>query len=45
MQTIATIGFDIAKSVFQVHGVDAAGQVVNCPSFLQFQFLDPTGDD
>jgi transposase len=28
MQTITTIGFDIAKSVFQVHGVDAAGHVV-----------------
>ena len=28
MQTITTIGFDIAKSVFQVHGVDATGQVV-----------------
>src|SRR5450756_1441590 len=28
MQTIATIGLDIAKSVFQVHGVDAGGQVV-----------------
>jgi transposase len=28
MQTITTIGLDIAKSVFQVHGVDAAGQVV-----------------
>ena len=28
MQTITTIGFDIAKSVFQVHGVDADGQVV-----------------
>jgi len=27
MQTISTIGLDIAKSVFQVHGVDAAGQV------------------
>ena len=26
MQTVTTIGFDIAKSVFQVHGVDAAGQ-------------------
>ena len=26
--TVATIGLDIAKSVFQVHGVDAAGQVV-----------------
>jgi transposase len=28
MQTITTIGFDIAKSVFQIHGVDAGGQVV-----------------
>jgi transposase len=28
MKTITTIGFDIAKSVFQVHGVDAAGAVV-----------------
>ena len=28
MQTIATIGLDIAKSVFQVHCVDAVGQVV-----------------
>jgi len=25
---IITIGLDLAKSVFQVHGVDAAGQVV-----------------
>ena len=28
MQSISTIGLDIAKSVFQIHGVDAAGQVV-----------------
>ncbi len=28
MQTIMTIGLDIAKSVFQVHGVDAEGKVV-----------------
>ncbi len=28
MQTITTIGFDIAKTVFQVHAVDAGGQVV-----------------
>ena len=26
--TVTTIGLDIAKSVFQVHGVDAAGQVI-----------------
>src|SRR5258707_2414238 len=28
MLMITTIGLDIAKSVFQVHGVDAAGEVV-----------------
>jgi len=28
MQAITTIGLDIAKSVFQVHGVDADGQLV-----------------
>jgi transposase len=28
MQAITTIGLDIAKSVFQIHGVDANGQVV-----------------
>jgi transposase len=27
MQSISTIGLDVAKSVFQVHGVDATGQV------------------
>ena len=28
MQTIATIGLDITKSVFQVHGIDAEGNVL-----------------
>jgi len=28
MEAITTIGLDIAKSVFQVHGVDAAGNVI-----------------
>ena len=28
MRTVTTIGLDIAKSVFQVHGIDAASQVV-----------------
>jgi len=32
MHTITTVGLDIAKSVFQVHGVDAAGQVVTASS-------------
>src|SRR5262249_44829523 len=28
MRTITTIGLDLAKKVFQVHGVDAEGKVV-----------------
>jgi transposase len=28
METITTIGLDIAKSAFQVHGIDAAGNVI-----------------
>ena len=28
MQAVTTIGLDIAKSVFQIHGVDAAGNIV-----------------
>ena len=28
MGQITTIGLDIAKTVFQVHGIDAAGEVV-----------------
>ena len=28
MQAIATIGLDIAKSVFQVHGIDTEGKIV-----------------
>jgi len=31
MQAVRTIGLDIAKSVFQIHGVDAAGNVVVRP--------------
>ena len=34
MQTITTVGLDIAKSVFQVHGVDAEGNVVILPRDL-----------
>jgi hypothetical protein len=37
MQAITTIGLDIAKSVFQVHGVDADGHVV-----IRRQFNDAT---
>ena len=28
MQAVTTIGLDIAKSVFQVHGIDAEGIVI-----------------
>ena len=28
MQAVTTIGLDIAKSVFQVHGIDAGGNVL-----------------
>ena len=28
MERVTTIGLDIAKSVFQVHGIDASGEVV-----------------
>jgi hypothetical protein len=28
MQAIMTIGLDIAKSIFQVHGIDAEGHVI-----------------
>ena len=28
MSEVTTIGFDIAKAVFQAHGADASGQVI-----------------
>ena len=28
MQAITTIGLDIAKSLFQVHGIDGEGKVI-----------------
>jgi transposase len=28
MSTVTTIGLDIAKSVFQVHGISATGEVL-----------------
>ncbi len=28
MKEVTTIGLDLAKNVFQVHGVDASGEVV-----------------
>jgi hypothetical protein len=35
MQSISTIGLDIAKSVFQVHGVDATGLGARCAANLR----------
>jgi hypothetical protein len=32
MQAVTTIGLDIAKSVFQVHGIDVEGRGDNPPS-------------
>jgi transposase len=36
---ITTIGLDLAKSIFQVHGVDASGQVVVGRSLRRAQML------
>jgi transposase len=39
MQTITTIGLDIAKSVFQVHGVDASGSAASIEELDHMTFL------
>src|SRR5262249_20750600 len=39
MQAITTVGLDIAKSVFQVHGVDAAGEGGRPPQVKRQRFL------
>ncbi len=39
LSTVTTIGLDIAKNVFQVHGVDAAGAVVVVKSVRRGQLL------
>jgi transposase len=36
---ITTIGLDLAKSIFQVHGVDATGQVLVRKSFRRSQIV------
>jgi hypothetical protein len=38
MQTITTVGLDIAKSVFQVHGVDPDGQALLCEADINGYF-------
>ena len=39
MNEITTIGLDLAKKVFQVHGIDAAGEVVMRRSLRRAQVL------
>jgi transposase len=39
MGEVTTIGLDIAKSVFQVHGIDAAGTVMIRPQVRRGQVL------
>src|ERR1700683_450548 len=39
LSAVTTIGLDIAKNVFQVHGVDAAGAVVVAKAIRRAQVL------
>lgn len=41
---ITTIGIDLAKSVFQLHGVEASGQVVLCKAVRRAALLDALRD-
>jgi hypothetical protein len=45
MQTITTIGLDIAKSVFQVHGVEQQTSVINAirAQLAEFGIVAPVG--
>ena len=40
MQDVVIIGLDLAKSVFQVHGVDRMGEVVTRKMLRRAQVLD-----
>jgi transposase len=40
MEPAVTIGLDLAKSVFQVHGVSASGEVVIRRKFARAKVLD-----
>jgi transposase len=44
MGEVSTIGLDIAKSVFQVHGVDVAGAVVVRKRVNRARVLEYFGD-
>lgn len=40
MDIIATIGLDLAKSVFQIHGIDSSGEVIVRRALRRAQLLD-----
>ncbi|CDT67917.1 transposase [Vibrio coralliirubri] len=40
MSTIQTIGVDLAKNVFSIHGVDAYGKCVLCKTVKRNKLLD-----
>lgn len=40
METITTIGIDLAKSVFQLHGVNAEGRALLCRQLRRSQMLE-----
>ncbi len=42
MSQVVTIGLDIAKSVFQLHGVDAAGTVLLRKRLPRSRMLPPS---
>ena len=39
MEQITTIGLDLAKNVFQVHGIGAGGKVVVCKPLRRAEVL------
>ena len=39
MESITTVGIDLAKSVFQIHAIDAAGKVVVAKAVRRRDFL------
>jgi hypothetical protein len=41
---ITTLGIDLAKNVFQLHGVDARGQAVLQPTRARHQLMEVGGE-
>ena len=37
--TVTTIGIDLAKNIFQIHGIDAAGEVVRRKTLRRRQVI------